>query len=133
MKELAKKNKICLGVEAAFVVIVAALCLITFPYQDSEDWLIALLFFGVPGVVMLGTIYSFVKKGKRTSNARFILSRAFFSFLACFVIESIIILIYFGIKTPQYKLFIFAAGFSIYAMISCIIFTIIYALVCKKK
>ena len=107
--------------------------LVTFGYEDNRDWMIALMFLGVPGLVLMGDIIMFIRFDKFYTKVRFVLFNFLVSFGAVFIIEAVLVLAVFGIKQPQYKLFGLAAGFALITAVLSILYSAIFAIVADRK
>lgn len=128
-----KKRKTCQMVMAAIMLVLGLIIVFSLDYRDDMDWLIALMFIGVPVLTQLFIVFTFKNYDKFYTNGKFIFTRMLLSFAVNFVIESLLILIVFGITRPQYKLFVFALAFSVIAFILTLILSGIFTIVAKEK
>lgn len=112
-----KRRIIYISVWAVVIVALLVLGMTSFGFNDSGDLTLAIMFLVVPGLVMLVDMAYFFRYEKYYSAFSFVAVNFLIVLGATFVIESAVILIAFGILTPQVKLFIFAAAFSLMAAV----------------
>lgn len=128
-----KKVTIYVSVWAVLIISVAALGLATFGYEDDKNLTLAIMFYGIPGLVTLLDLANFFRYEKYYTYFKFAAINFLIVFGVAFVLESAVILVSFGITNPQVKLFIFAAVFSAMAGVINLFETGFFALVMKKR
>lgn len=131
--KLSKKRITCMIIELVIVLFISILGIANFGYADKQDWMIALMFLGIPAIVLVFIIIMYNRYDKFYTNFKFVVFNFLISFMITFVVESILILAVFGIKMPQYKLFIFALAFGLMTAVFALILSAIFARVASKE
>ncbi len=130
------KNKRRLIYVISWAVVLALLLVLAlwdFGYEDQHDLTLAIMMLVVPVSVMLLDMLHFFKFEKYYTTFKFIAVNFLMVLGACFVIDSIIILIVFGILQPQVKLFVLAAIFSMVTAVLNLFQSCFLPLVMKEK
>lgn len=118
---------------ATALAILLVLALWDFGYEDQYDLTLAIMMLVVPVAVMLLDMLHFFKFEKYYTTFKFIAINFLIVFGACFIIDSVVILVVFGILQPQVKLFLMAAIFSLVAAVLNLFQSCFLPLVMKEK
>lgn len=108
-----RRRLIYIAVWTVVLLILLMFSVSSFGYEDSKDTTLAVMFLVVPVFTMIADMGFFFLYDKFYSHAKFVVINFLCVFGAVFIIESVVILVSFGIRQPQTKLFVFALIFAI--------------------
>ncbi|MGN0164745.1 MAG: hypothetical protein ACI39R_01045 [Lachnospiraceae bacterium] len=129
----AKRIKIYILSWAAALIILMIMGLMNFGYEDSADITLAVMFLVVPILVMVADMAYFLRFDKYYSAVKFVFVNFLMVFGGAFILEAVVVLISFGIKHPQVKLFTFAVIFALIAAVINLLQSCFFVVVAKKK
>ena len=129
-----KKKTLYIVIWAAVLIIFMVAALSAADTEEDDDWILAMMIFAVPVIVMLLDMFHFAYYDRYYTSGKFVFVNFLLVFAVTYVAECAVVLFGFGLKNPQYRLlYTFAPGGALAAAVANLGQTIPYKYVSKEK